>query len=48
MEQHSIPNLPTGNTDGPASIVDLVAAEGGADIEFEPGRLGLGTRPVEW
>lgn len=32
----------------PASMADLLAAEGGVDIEFEPDRLGLGTRRVEW
>lgn len=32
----------------PASMADLLAADGGADIEFEPGRLGLRARSVEW
>jgi plasmid stability protein len=31
----------------PASIVDLVAMDEGAEIEFEPGRLGLTARTAQ-
>ncbi|MEE3128108.1 MAG: antitoxin [Actinomycetota bacterium] len=31
----------------PLTMVDLLAAEDGADIEFEPERLGLSARPVD-
>ena len=31
----------------PATIVDLLSTDQGADIEFEPGRLGLAARTPE-
>jgi plasmid stability protein len=31
----------------PLTLVDLLAADEGADIEFEPGRLGLAGRAAE-
>ncbi|NHA69294.1 FitA-like ribbon-helix-helix domain-containing protein [Phycicoccus flavus] len=31
----------------PPTIVDLVRAPDGVEIEFEPGRLGVGGRPAE-
>ncbi len=31
----------------PLTIVDLLAGEEGADIEFEPARLGLAGRPAD-
>ena len=31
----------------PASIVDLVSMDEGAEIEFEPGRLGLTARTAQ-
>ncbi|GAA4895707.1 antitoxin [Tessaracoccus lubricantis] len=31
----------------PASLVDLIWMDDGADIEFEPERLGVGARTVE-
>lgn len=31
----------------PLTMVDLLAAEDGDDIEFEPERLGLSARPVD-
>ena len=31
----------------PATMADLLASDAGADIEFDPGRLGLGMRSVE-
>lgn len=31
----------------PLTLVDLLAGDEGADIEFEPGRLGLTTRTPE-
>ena len=32
----------------PASIVDLLRCDETADIDFQPARLGLTVRPVEW
>lgn len=31
----------------PLTLVDLICTDEGADIEFEPGRLGVTTRPPE-
>lgn len=33
--------------ENPATLVDLLAGDEGADIEFEPGRLGLTGRDPE-
>ena len=33
--------------EAPATLVDLIATDDGADIEFEPGRLGVTARPVD-
>ena len=35
-------------TADPLSIVDLLRSDATADIDFEPPRLGLAPRPVEW